>query len=114
MLKHKQGNLGEAAVQLELIKAGYEVYSPAFDNASSDMIVKKNGKLFMVEVKSCASTRRGRYRVQLRKVRASKNHNRIEYFDPNKVDILGVYIVPEDRVILIPSSEITVKTELVI
>lgn len=108
----KQGSLGEIAVQKEFIKLGIEVYSPITDNTSYDMLVNNKGKILKVEVKSTSRFVEGAYRVGIRRVRSNKKENKVYNFDNESVDILAVYVIPEDKVILYKASDLKVKTEI--
>lgn len=110
----KIGNLGELSVAKELAKQGYEIYAPMGDNATYDLLIAKDGIVSRVEVKSTSTIRGAGYVVQIKKVRANKNQNAITNFDNTHIDILAVYIVPEDRVILFDAKEVTVKSTLTV
>lgn len=108
----KKGSVGEIATQLAFLKRGYEVYSPATDNAKYDFLVHKDGLIETVEVKSTSVKRGELWRVQLKRVRSNKNENRIMNFDNSQVDYLAVYIEPLDKVIIYKAKDIKSKTEL--
>ena len=108
----KVGSLGEISVQKEFILSGYEVYSPVTDNTKYDLIASKDGKVYTVEVKSTNRKVGGFYRVQIKKVRSNKTRNVVTRFDNTQVDLLAIYIEPEDRVIVYKAEEITVGSEL--
>lgn len=108
----KVGNIGELATQLELAKRGYEIYTPAVDNATYDLLISKEGKIFKVEVKSTTVEKAGSWVVQIKKVRSNKNVNKVTKFDNSFVDFLAVYIVPTGEVHIIEAITITTKNEL--
>lgn len=110
----KAGSLGEISVQKELLKLGYEVYSPVSDNTKYDLIAVKGTEVFRVEVKTTSRQVAGNYKVQIKKVRSNKSENKITPFDNSEVDILAVYIEPEDIVVLYEAKSLTVKTELTV
>ena len=111
-----QGNIGETIALKHFIKEGYEVYLPFGTATSCDMIVLKDGLSQRVSVKS-ASTKQasGNWRVRVKQGKLNKT----EPFDPDGSDLLFVYIVPEDRYVILKSKdigrkfEITLKTVLV-
>lgn len=107
----KNGSIGEIATQLEFMKMGYEVYSPATDNARYDFIAHKDGKLYKVEVKSTSRKVRDVWKVQLKKVHSNRSSNRIANFDNTLVDFLSVYIEPLEKVIILKAKDVTSKTE---
>jgi hypothetical protein len=107
----KKGRLGEAAVAHEFVRQGYDVYLPVFGNANFDMVVVKEGILSRVEVKSTSyKGSKKSYAVQLKSVRHNTNETRVIKFDGNKSDLLAVYIVPENRVVILNSSDHHGKT----
>jgi hypothetical protein len=110
----KIGNLGELAVAKEFARKGYEIYMPVGDNATHDLLVAKDGKIYRVEVKSTSVIRGAGYVVQIKKVRSNKTKSKITGFDNSLVDILAVYIVPEDRVVLFDAKTVDVKSTLTV
>ena len=113
-LNMKSGSLGEIAVMKHFAALGYNVYSAVTENAPVDLIVELEGKFSTVEVKSTSYRYRDGYKVQLKKVRSNKSANKITNFNPNAVDFLAVYIVPDDVVKIFLPSEVTAKTEMVV
>jgi len=116
MNSKEQGNIGEISVIKRLIKDGYEVYLSVLDNSSYDMLAVKDGLVSKVEVKS--TNVKGKsinsYVVQIRKVRPNKSENKIYHFDNSKVDILAIYVVDLDEVILMDAKNIINKSTLTI
>lgn len=108
----KSGSIGEIATQLEFLKLGYEVYSPATDNAKYDFIVHKDGNLKTVEVKSTSVKRGDYWVVQLKRVRSNKNENKILNFDNSQVDYLAIYIEPLEKVVIYKAKDVKTKTAL--
>lgn len=102
----RQGNLGVLAAAKYFAVEGYEVFSPMMENSSCDLIVIKDGVTQRVEVKSTRTGSSKSWQVQIRQIRPNRTGNKIKKFDGAKSDLLAVYIVPEDRVVVIPSSEI--------
>lgn len=110
----KSGSLGEIAVMKHFAELGYNVYSAVTENAAVDLVVEFDGEYKTVEVKSTSYQYKDGYKVQLKKVRSNKTENKITNFDPNTVDLLAIYIIPEDKVKILKPNEITAKTEMVI
>lgn len=99
-----QGRVGESATVAYFVKEGYEVFLPMFGNASCDLIVVKDGKISRVECKSTSvRTPSGKWIAQLRQVRSNKTSNNIKKFDANNSELLAIYIVDEDRVVVLDS-----------
>lgn len=75
------------------------------------MVVMKDGKLMRVEVKATsATTKAGDFMVSLRRIRNNSKHYTIHKFDGKCCDILAVYIVPENRVVLLDPIKLDGKT----
>lgn len=111
----KAGSIGEVSVMKFFILRGFEIYSPISDNSKYDLLVMKDSSVYRVEVKSTSRKRsNGRYEVQLKSVRSNKKQNKIHLFDCTSIDILAVYIEPEDRVVVYDASAITQKVSMII
>ena len=91
---------------------GYEVYSSVSDCSTFDFIVSKDGELFKVEVKSTNTVREGRYTITLKSTRSNKTQNKIYNFDRTKTDFLAIYLEPEDKVVIMKSSEVTQVSQI--
>lgn len=104
-----QGNIGESKALAYFISEGYTVYLPFGTAAKNDMIIEKDNIIQRVSVKT--STRKissGKFRV---KIRQGKMNKEIP-FDKHGSDILCVYIIPEDRIVILNSIDIQNKSEL--
>ena len=110
------GILGESRAITELIKQGYEIFTQFSGKAPFDFVAYLDGECKRVEVKS--TSRRTKYdtgwEVQLKKVRPNSSRNVITNFDNTSCDILCVYIVPLDIVVVYNSSDIKAKTSMAI
>lgn len=99
-----QGRIGESATVAYFVREGYEVFLPMFGNASCDLIVVKDGKISRVECKSTSvKTPSGKWIAQLRQVRPNRTGNTVKKFDANNSEFLAIYIVDEDRVVVLDS-----------
>jgi hypothetical protein len=107
-----QGNLAEAEALKYFVSLGYEVYLPFGTASTVDMIVCNEEETLRVSVKSTSlpSKTKGKWRVNLSQ---NVRDGRI-CFKPEKCDLVFVYIVPEDRIIVFDSKDIKVKTELTV
>ena len=102
-----QGRRGEASTVAYFVKEGYEVFLPMFGNASCDLIVVKDGKISRVECKSTSvKTPSGKWIAQLRQVRHNRTANTVKKFDSNNSELLAIYVVDEDRVVVLESIEV--------
>lgn len=111
MISIDKGRLGESHVAAYFTKEGYDLFLPVFSYPECDMVVMKDGKLMKVEVKATASvTKQGNFLVSLRRIRNNSKHYTIHKFDGSCADILAIYIVPEDRVVLLDAKKYDGKT----
>lgn len=110
----KNGALGEIAVMKHFAALGYEVYHPITENATCDLIVAKAGMLYRVEVKSTTRKCATGHTVELRRVRANKTKNTIHLFDTTRSDFLAVYVVHEDRVVVLESAKIKARGSITV
>lgn len=87
------GTLGELAVQKELHRQGYNVYTPLCDVDQVDMIVETSrGDFQRLNVKTCSKLKTS----TSMEIRLSKHAN------SNRVDCIAVYYIPEDIIAFIP------------
>lgn len=109
------GRIGEAAIVSEFVKQGYDIYMPLFGNADFDLVVAKDKALYRVEVKSSGYEKYpGKYEVQLRSVRHNTTETKTKKFDSSRSDLLAIYIIPTDRVVILNSAEYDGRTSLTI
>ncbi len=109
------GNLGEAKTLAYFVENDYQVYLPFQENGEYDLIVIKDGKIQTVSVKS-TSVKSGRgYSVSLRTVsRRKDNQIVVKKFNNTNIDLLAVYIQPEDRVVIINGLDIKATNSIVV
>lgn len=111
MNTQEKGILGQVSIVKYFVMNGYEVFSPVGDNASCDLIVLRDGAMMRVECKATeASPNKKSWSVSLRQVRPNRTENKVKNFDASKSDLLAVYIIPEDRVEVVPSYQVDGKT----
>lgn len=103
-----KGNIAEAEALKYFIKNGYEVYIPFGTATKCDLVILKNNVLERVSVKSTSSFREGKYIVKISQGKLNKNTP----FDKDSSDILFIYILPEDRIEILYSKEISQKFEI--
>ena len=106
------GRLGEAAAFKHFVGDGWYVFLDASGKSPVDMVVMKNNLCKTVQVKTTSYKVNNRWLVQIKTVRPNRTTNKVTHFDPNSVDLLVVYIIPEDRVIVYESATITQRTQL--
>lgn len=110
-----QGNIGEAKAISFFIEQGYNVYLPFGTASTNDMVIEKDNEIKRVSVKttnSVAKSSSGKIKYIVR-IRQGKLNKQIP-FDNKASDILFVYILPEDRIVLFNSNEITAKFEITV
>lgn len=110
-----QGNIGEAKALAYFIEKGYNVYLPFGTASTNDMIIEKNCELKRVSVKTTKTKAKavGETNKYIVKIRQGKLNNQIP-FNSNASDIVCVYILPENRFVLLNSKEITNKYEITV
>lgn len=109
------GAIGEAKVIAELTKHKYHVFTQVTGKAPFDLIAYKDNKLYRISVKTVEKKNKyGSYTVQLKSVRSNRSTNTILNFDNTSCDLLAVYIVETDEVIMKDAASITAKSGLVI
>src|SRR5262245_38657097 len=112
-MKRNSGVLGEAKVLAYLIDQGYEVFTQFSGKAPFDFVAYKDDKLYKVSVKSTMyKSRTGNWVAHLRHVSTRRKDVVYKHFDNTSVDFLAIYIIPEDRVILIDAKTVRVRTAL--
>lgn len=96
-----KGRLAEAKVLSYCVENEWEVFTPFCDNGPYDMIViKDDGKPMKVSIKYTSEQAvSGAWIVSLRTMSRRKNSVAVTPFNPDDIDILAVYVGPEDRVI---------------
>ena len=115
-IRHKKGKIGELKAELYFIENDYEVYKPTNDNAEYDMLINKNGIISRVSVKYTANQApSGNWKVALSSVsRRNNSEVIIKRFDNTLVDLVVVYIAPEDRIVLVSADNIIAEREMTI
>ena len=110
-----QGNIGLATAILWFEQNGYSTYIPLTDSQEDDLVVRINGKLCGVQVKTTYHQKpSGSYAVNL--VVSGGNRSgtgKIKYFDPTMVDYLFVVTDANDKY-LIPATHVLAKKALVL
>lgn len=106
----KSGALGELAAMKHFLGLGYEVYTAVTDSSTYDIILAKDGQLYLVEVKTTAARTKNNkgWVVHLKRVRPNKIHP----FDNSRIDLLAVYITPLDRVVIFEASKLQQRSTL--
>jgi hypothetical protein len=106
MITKEKGNIGEAIVLAEFTKRGIQCCLPFGDSARYDLIAEFNGKLNKIQIKYCGQiTKHNSVECPCA---SSTNHTTNKHYTTyeNDVDYIACYIVPLDKVILIPIEEI--------
>lgn len=108
MTTFRQGDAGEAAALSHFIQDGYSCYTSFGGHGAFDLVVhREDVGLKTVEVKS--TSRRapsGRYSVELKRVRTNGGGHRIHRFDATGIDLVAVWVRPENRVVVLDAAEL--------
>lgn len=99
-----KGNIGEAAAILHFTKEGYEIYTPLGTASKCDMVIMKDGEVLRVSVKTTSTKSKNGKKWDVR-IRQGKLNNQIP-FDKTSSDLLFIYILPEDRNIILKSKDV--------
>jgi hypothetical protein len=98
----RKGELSELAFVYKAVSLGFGVAKPYGDSERFDFIVSSGRRLWRVQVKSCYKAGKRGYGV-----RACGNWNRgLEMYTPEEIDVIVVYLVPEDAWYVIPIEAI--------
>lgn len=105
--------MAEAKAIYEFTKQGYHIFNQVSGKAPFDLVIYKEEELLKVSVKSVLKRNsRGKYEVQLKRVRSNKTENKIYPFDNSECDLLVVYIVDLDKLCIFYANKITAKHTL--
>lgn len=111
LLGKKQGELAELKLHTLAFEKGWIVSTPFGDNSKYDLVVDVNGVLSRVQVKSTSkkdiSNRQNRYTLII----GYGNKQKKPYLKKD-VDIIAIYIIPEDVWYIIPIEELKGKVNL--
>jgi PD-(D/E)XK nuclease superfamily protein len=108
---NNRGLFSELEVAKYFINQDYEVFTALGGFSSFDMVVYKDKQMWRVSVKSTETidlNSGGSYAVRI----GQRTRDSQKPFDPTTSDILAVYIVPEDRVVIFNSKDITNKYQI--
>lgn len=101
MDRKTKGRVAEAKVLAYFVENDYEVYLPFADCGKVDLVVIKDGKCYRVSVKYTSEKENQKWRVRLSNTyRSTDGKVKNNLFDSSTVDLLAVYIGPEDRVVI--------------
>lgn len=100
-------NLAENKVAGYFLYHRYDVFTPFGGKTKSDIVVIKDDIIYRVQVKGTETTKSDKagWTVQLRSIRSNRTKNVIHKFDASKSDLIGIYIEPEDRIVILPSKD---------
>lgn len=88
-----KGRIGELAVHKDLIKQGYNIYTPVVDSDQVDLVVElKNGGMNKVQIKTVTELKRG----------TAVTVDLTKYKDTKRIDVVAVYYLPKDIVAYVP------------
>jgi len=108
------GILGEAKVLTYFVENGYNVYTPFDGHSPFDLVVYKDNVLQRVSVKSTQKRSYRRWSVSVgQKYRNTKDgivKHVCTKFDNTSCDLVAIYIIPEDRIVIIDAKTIGAVT----
>lgn len=105
------GRLGEIKVAAQLVSDGWYVFFDQSGKCEIDLIAWKDGEVKTVQVKSTGYRVGNSWLVQLKTVRPNRTGNTIRQWSGIS-DLLGIYLIVEDRVLILESSSITQKNQI--
>lgn len=110
-----KGIVGEAKVLTYFIENGYQVFLPFDGHSEFDLVVYKDNVLYRVSVKSTQKRSHNRWICQIgQKYRNTKDGivtHVNKKFDNITCDLLAIYIIPEDRIVIIDAKTIEAKMQ---
>lgn len=114
MITKQKGNIGEAIVLAEFVKRGIQCSLPFGDNARYDLIAEFNNKLNKIQIKYCGQI--SNCNSFICPCASSTNHTTNKHYTTykNDVDYIACYIVPLDKVILIPIKDVGSQKSIMI
>jgi hypothetical protein len=111
--KTYMASVSEAKIIADFAVKGYDVFTQTNGKSPFDLVVYKNNKILRVQVKSCQKvSKRGKYKVQLKKVRHNKTQNKITKFDPNSCDVLAIYLFGADKICYLDPHKLSSLNEI--
>ena len=109
-----QGNLGLSKAIDYFTSHGITTCIPLNDTQKYDLVADFNGGLQMVSIKTSRfEGRHGGYEVLLKNCGGSSGKSKVRYFDSSTCDYIFI-LTGDDKLYLIPSSEIESKTSIVV
>jgi hypothetical protein len=98
----RKGELSELAFAYKAASMGFGVAKPYGDSEHFDFIVSSGERLWRVQVKSCYKRDGHAYPI-----RTCRNQNgRFEVYRPEEIDVIVVYLPPENAWYVIPIAAI--------
>lgn len=96
-----KGRIAEAKVLPHFVERGYDVYLPMQECTAVDLVVIKDGVVSRVSVKYTSIKENQKWRVSLTNTSRKRDGTTdCRTFNRDAVDLLAVYIGPEDRVVV--------------
>lgn len=114
--KTYSGTLAEIQTMLEFTRNDYHVFNQISGKAPFDLIVVKDHEIKRISVKSVSTkaNTKGKYRVELRRIRSNKHTNKIYKIVENEFDLLSVFIEETNKIVILSISEIIGKSTIYI
>lgn len=99
----QKGDLGEAAVIKELLRQGFEVFSPVGNGSRIDLVAHRSGHFKRVQVKY-ANSFNETASLQLRKCTLNPKYN--YSYERTDVDLFALFVHDKDTVVFITADEV--------
>jgi hypothetical protein len=109
----QKGAIAEAAITLEAIKLGVEVYRPASEGGRFDMIFVLGGELVRVQCK-WAPRIRDVIVVRCHSNRRAREGFRRRFYTSDEIDAFAAYCPDNERCYFIPFGAITARAQILL
>lgn len=98
---HLVGTIAEFAVGVDLLKAGWNVFTPWGTFLRYDLVIERDGSFFRVQVKN------GTYKCGVVSFRNSsiytyKSNHVVKSYDKSQIDFYGIYCAELEKCYLVP------------
>jgi hypothetical protein len=103
LTNERKGRIAEAAVLFRLALYGFEVYEPAFDDESLDLIIRRN-KLIKLQVRWASEDKR--YGLPFIRLRCSDGRGSLKRYDDGDFDFMVGYDLFTDIAYVFSREEI--------
>lgn len=97
-----KGSIGEHAIVTDLLKRGLQVFRPAFEGCTVDVIAfNSEDRMFKIQVKALSKQIDGTVKLTSNSKLRAPLH---EHYDD--IDLFAVYVIDTDQILYIPKDHI--------